>query len=359
MALRTTQSSSLHLFRRSLILIIGVVFLGAAGFYYIETHGGMDVQPKDKIFGPPQNFIDALYWAIETLTTTGYGDIVPTSRIGRIFVMIFSVVGVFTIAWAGAHALAFIVEGHLSQAVRERKMSKEIQSLEGHYVICGLGRVGMEVVREFRSSPYDYVVIDKSKENLESYLKEDELYVCGDTEQDEVLKAARIETARGLVACFPSDADNVFTILTAKGLNPNLFVIARGQQEMSRSKLLRAGADRVVLPSHIGGVRMAAMALRPVIVDFLDQTFQVSGDREPMLIEEITVEEGNPFIGILLKDTQIKSLTEVMVLGIKPHTGGFLLNPPSNTVISGGDILIGLGDRSHFQKLRELISRPK
>ncbi|MBD3265760.1 potassium channel protein, partial [bacterium] len=302
---RNLAPHSFQTFVVSILLVILVLFLGTVGFYYIERMTA-DVTQQ------PQTIWDALYFAIITLSTTGYGDMIPHSETSKIFVTVFLVVGIITLTWAGANVIAFVVEGHLTEAVRLRKMEKTIDSLKGHYIICGCGRVGKEVVKEFRSNPLDYVVIDKNKEILEECLDENELWVTGDTTQDEVLEEANIKQAKGLIACCPSDAQNVFTILTAKGLNPDLFVISRGQEESSRTKLIQAGADRIVMPSHLGGVRLAAMALRPEIVDFLDQTFRVSEKEEPILLEEVPVEKGNPFIGKKLMDTHIKSQTEVM-----------------------------------------------
>jgi len=210
-------------------------------------------------------------------------------------------------------------------------------------------------VCQFRANPKEYVVIDRDSQVLENELSDDELRVIGDPTQDEVLLEARIETAYGLITCLPSDADNVFTILTAKGLNPNLFIISRGENENSRNKLLRAGANRVVLPSHIGGVRMASMAIRPAVVDFLEQTTSFSDDREPLLLEEIPVDSKSPLIGKMLRETKIKSETEVLVLGIRRRDGRLDYNPSSTYVIEEGDILIGMGQHLHFELLRRLI----
>ncbi len=354
------QSSAIRSFQYSLVAVILVVAGGAGGFYLIEIysvqHGWLSVEDN---FVENRPILEALYWAIETLTTTGYGDIVPKTYVGKIFVTVFSVLGLLTLAWAGANALAFIVEGRLSEAVREMKMAKEIHSLKDHYIICGLGRVGMEVIRQFRTSHVDYVVIDQSKEALDAALEENELRIAGNTTSDDTLQAAQIETAKGLVACVPSDADNVFTILTAKGMNPDLFIITRAQQEASRNKLIRAGADRVVMPALMGGIRMASMALRPAIVEFLDHSFQMSGGREPMLLEQIPVVKGSVFAGKKLRETDIKSKTDVLILGIKMTNGEVLINPPSDHIIHHGDLLIGMGYHSHFQALRRHLGIPE
>ncbi|MBN2329003.1 MAG: potassium channel protein [Candidatus Omnitrophica bacterium] len=357
---RDMASASLHKFQISVVLLVLVVLIGAVGFYYIESPYFNDWQ-SDEALSPeenarsPRSLIDAIYWAVETISTTGYGDITPRTAVGRLWVTGFSIIGLITVGCAGAYALAFIMEGHLTLAVRERKMAKVMKTLQKHYIICGLGRVGREIVRQFRANPKEYVVIDHDLQTLEEYLNNDELRIVGDPTHDEVLKEAGIENAHGLITCLPSDADNVFTILTAKGLNPSIFIISRGENEHSRNKLLRAGANRVVMPSHIGGVRMASMAIRPAVVDFLEQTVQFSHEREPLLLEEIPIREGNPFIGKMLRETKIKSETDVLILGIRQKDGFVNFNPSSAYVIQQGDILIGMGQHIHFEQLRRLI----
>jgi voltage-gated potassium channel len=346
--LRNKNPHSLTTFIISIVLVFVVLLIGTVGFYFIELS---TVSGKEK----PNNLLDAFYFAITSLTTTGYGDIVPHNYVSRAFVTLFLIGGIVTATWAGANVVAFVVEGHLSEAVRERKMNKTIKSLKGHFIICGLGRVGREVVGQFRSSSLDYVVIDKSRECIESTLNDPELYVIGDTTQDDVLKDANIEQAKGLIACCPSDAVNVFTILTAKGLNQDLFVISRGQDEKSRTKLLQAGANRIVMPSHLGGMRLAAMAMRPAIVDFLDQTFVVSEEDGPLLLEEIPVRKGNELIDKMLQETDIKSQTGVTIMGVKDETGKMILNPSSTFVIRENQILIGMGREKDFKKLRKKL----
>lgn len=348
----------LRSFKRALALLVFVVFFGALGYYYIETHL-VETGVLEPIADPgrPHHFLEAIYWAIVSITTTGYGDIAPKTFAGQIFVTFFSILGLLTVAWAGANVVAFIVEGRLSQAVRERKMEKEIAKISGHFVICGLGRSGMEVVNRFRSSRREFVVIDLSREAMDKNLEESDLRIAGDCTEDEVLRAAQIGKARGLVAATPSDSVNVFTVLTAKELNPGLYIIARGEREATRSKLERAGANRVVLPSQIGGLRMATMALQPAVVDFLDQTFMVSPGREPLMIEEINVGADAEPLGKKLGDSHIKSRTGVLVLGVKSRERGLLLNPPIDYVIGEGDILIGMGRDSEFANLRAMMEK--
>ena len=219
------KPNSFHSFFLSILLVLLVLVLGPIGFLYVEQ---CTVPPAYRV----NNFIDALYFSIVTLTTTGFGDIVPHSSASKLYVIFLLIFGVLTLTWALANAVAFIVEGHLSEVVRMKKMEKNIQSLKNHYIICGLGRVGREVVSQFRINSLDYAIIDKSKENLDEFLHDDELRVIGDATQDESLLEANIKAAKGLIACCPSDAENVFTILTAKGLNPHLFVISEDRKNV-------------------------------------------------------------------------------------------------------------------------------
>ncbi len=347
--------SSLRAFRLSLLAIIFIVFGGAAGLYFFGQTGGLYDATK---INQPETFVDSIYLAIITLTSTGYGDIYPVTKAARIFISLFLVVSFITLAWAGANALAFIVEGHLSKAVKTRRMMKKIDALSGHYIICGLGRVGMEIVRSFRQANIDFVVIDVAEEILEASLDVGELYLAGDATQDELLIKANIEKAKGVITCFPSDADNVFTVLTAKVLNPNLFVISRGLNENSQDKLIRAGADRVVLPAQLGGGRMAAMAIRPAVVEFLDQSMHSLEDGEPLLLEEITVCDQCTLNGVSLKEAHIKSKTGVNVMGVKDSTGRMRLNPSADFVFHTGHTLVGLGFHSQFEKMRTEFNIP-
>ncbi|MBI1390012.1 MAG: hypothetical protein GC154_16345 [bacterium] len=339
--------SSFRQFQLSIAVIVVIVLLGAAGFYWVELSNSPHAEGLA--------YIDALWWAIETVTTIGYGDFVPKTYYGKVYGITFIIIAVVTLAWAGASAVAFMVEGHLSQSLRMRKIMKQIDSLKDHYILCGLGRVGLEVLRNFRQYSMRYVVIDKSQEMIDSIINDDELFLVGDATQDEILLKANIKHARGLIACFPSDADNVFTVLTAKGINPELFVIARGSSESTHDKLIRAGANRVVLPSHLGGGRMAAMALRPTVVEFLDQSMHAFEGEEPLLLEEIPVREGSRLDGVMLKDTHIKSISGVTIMGVKDTSGHIRINPPSDYPLHSGVTLVGLGFHSQFEALRRMM----
>lgn len=347
------QVRSFRTFIVAVAIIVVMVMLGAIGFYTLENHyRSMD----DEI--DPITWIEAFYFIMATVTTTGYGDITPMYHITKLYTALFMIISLLILAMVGAIALAYIIEGHLRETVRRRQMKRQLESMKDHFILCGMGRVGLEVLGQFREYHQDYVVIDESEETLLHVTTENEVYVVGDATQDEVLLEAGIERARGLIACIPSDANNVFTVLTARGLNPDLQIIARGVTENSRVKLLRAGANRVVLPSHIGGMRMATLALRPRVVDFLDQTMTMSDSSEPLLLEEVPITQGCELDGKRLCDSGIKSQTGVTVLGVKQTDGSFSMNPSSEFEFMCGQVLIGIGFDKQFEALRKMVGVP-
>lgn len=350
----TLQERSFRTFVAAVAIIVLVVVLGAVGFYVLENHYRAQTGEHDLL-----TWVEAFYFIIETITTTGYGDITPMFQVTKLYTTLFMIFSFLILAMVGAIAVAYIIEGHLRETVRRRQMKRTLESMRDHYIICGLGRVGMEVVNQFRESGQEYVLIDASQETIDRVVQDDEIYLTGDASEDAVLLEAGIERARCLIACIPNDASNVFTVLTARGLNAHLMIIARGLNENAHRKLMRAGASRVVLPSHIGGMRMATMALRPAVVDFLDQTMLMTTDSEPLLLEEIPIGEGSDLDGVMLKDSQIRSRTGVTVLGVRNVLGHFSLNPSSDLTLTAGCILIGLGYDHQFHALREWLGVPE
>lgn len=340
-----------------MFIFIFILFTSATGYYYIEVvlvDSGV-IEPYE-VTGRPHNFMEAIYWAVISILTIGYGDITPRTYEGMLFATAFTVIGFITLSWAGLNIVSFIVEGHLSQAVRCRKMEQRIQNLKGHMIICGLGRVGLEIIRHFRLAQQPFVVIDTNEEALSRFLQKDDLFLFGNCEEDDVLNGANVKNAKGLVVATPDDSANVFTVLSAKELNPNLFIIARGEKEETRSKLLRAGADRVVIPSHIGGERMAKMAMHPTIIEFFDQTSLQTQINQKIVIEDFLVNENNALIGKKLTETHIKSKYDVLIIGLKNDKGDFILNPPFHYVIKEGDTLVALGEPDNIKKLHKLIA---
>jgi voltage-gated potassium channel len=235
-----------------LVIIIGS---GAAGYMVIEHW----------------SFIDALYMTILTVTTVGYGEVHPLSQGGRIFSIFLMIGGVGGVLYTLSLFIQYLFEGQLGITLRRRQMKTEIAKLKGHFILCGYGRMGQEIANTFNNEGIPFVVIENSQESAARAGENGYLYLQGDATNDEVLKEARIESARGLVAAVGSDVDNTYITLSARGLCPDLFITARSCSPGVEVKLKRAGANRIVSPHSIGAHRMAMLALHPVAVDFKEE----------------------------------------------------------------------------------------
>lgn len=319
-----------------LFLIFSVVIYGTAGYMLIEK----------------MNLLDALYMTVITLATVGYREVKELTINGKVFtiILIFSGFGVFT--YALTTGAKVIIEGEIKEAFKKRNMKNKIDSLKDHYIICGYGRMGRIIAKELRSNNIPFVIIEKNKENL----PEDEglLYIEGDATKDESLKEAGIERARGLITVLSSDTENLYVVLSAKGLNPDLFIVARAAEEGAEIKLKRAGADRVVSPYHIGGLRIAHTVLRPTVVDFLE--FATRSEYLEIQIEEIPVQKGSSLIGKTIGESGIGRDIGAIIIGIKRSDGSMKFNPTSQTIIETGDTLIVLGEAPKLMLLEKMAA---
>ncbi|MFQ5329605.1 MAG: potassium channel family protein [Thermodesulfobacteriota bacterium] len=323
-----------HRLAKILLLLTATIVSGVAGFMVIE--------------GWP--LLDALYMTIITLSTVGYRELYPLSDQGKIFVIVFIIMGVGAFLYIISTATEYFVSGYLQGAFGRRKMKKEIDRLKGHYIICGFGRVGEQVALEFAREKMPFVVLDNSPEVIQRCGDYNYLLIEGDASNDERLKEAGIMSAKGLVAATNSDADNVYVILSAKSLNPALFVVARANLEGAEHKLRKAGADRVLSPYSIGGRRLASLLLRPAVVEFLDVVMH-SADIE-FYMEEIFVHTKSSLVDATLGDARIKCVTGANILAIKKSGEERVkANPPTDTVIGNGDRLIALGTREQLSEL--------
>jgi len=320
-----------------LLLLLFTVGFGVSGFMVIE--------------GWP--LLDALYMTIITISTVGYRELYPLSDQGKVFVIVFIVVGVGAFLYVISAAAEYFVAGYLHGAFERRRMKKEIDGLKGHYIICGFGRVGEQVALEFVREKVPFVVLDNNSDVIQRCNEHGYLLIEGDAANDERLQEAGIMNARGLVAATNSDSDNVYVILSAKSLNPALFVVARANLEGSEHKLQKAGADRVLSPYSIGGRRLASLLLRPAVVEFLDVVMH-SADIE-FYMEDVTVHEKSTFAGSSLGDARIKCVTGANILAMKKRgEERVIANPPTDTIIGAGDRLIALGTREQLTELEGL-----
>jgi len=324
--------------RISLCILFGVILLGTAGYTFIE---GWSV-------------FDALYMTVITLATVGFREVHDLSSEGKAFTILLIVFGAGIIAYAVGSVVQFMVEGQLRQLLGRKKLEKEIGKLQGHYIICGYGRIGTLIGREFLAKPIPFVVVEKDAERCQKLNDEGLLYVRGDATDDETLITAGIRHATGLITAVTSDTENVYITLTARGLNPSLYILARAGEEGSEKKLTRAGATKVISPYTIGASRMAQAILRPSVVDFIE--IATAGQNLELQLEEIRVESRSSLVGKTLVDSGVRRDLGVIIVGIKKGDGQMLFNPAPATAISAGDVLITLGERSAIQNLEQIAS---
>ncbi len=300
------------------------------------------------------NFMDALYMTAITVTTVGYGEIRPLSSAGRVFTMFLMLGGVSSVLYILSMFTQALVEGKIRQIMGRRSVQRQIRSLRGHYIICGYGRIGAMVTEMLNEQGVDTVVIERDAEVTSMLAEEGQYYVLGSATEDETLLAAGIDRAKGLVATVSSDADNVYISLSAKGIRPDLFIIARATEPGSERKLKRAGADKVVSPYFIGARRVAQTVLRPSVADFIDLTFH--GGDLGLSMEELKVGRGTELDGVALKDSGIRQKLNLIVLAVIKSDGRMIFNPDANTRIRVGDTLIAMGSREHMNKLSQMLA---
>ena len=330
-----------HLPRRLAIIVAAMVLTlagGTAGFVFIEHY---------PVF-------DAFYMTLTTVTTVGYGEIRTLSHAGRVFNSFLILFGVVVMLLAIGAMTQTVIELELNQFFGKRRIKNMIDKLEDHIILCGFGRVGRGAADELRQAGASFVVVDRDEDRVERAIKAGMLGVLADASRDETLRDVGIDRARGLIATLASDADNLFLILSAKGLNPNLHLSARVAEEASEHKLRRAGADFVFAPYNSTGHRMAQALLKPHVHQFLDFTTQNMGLDAG--IEQVRVSERCTLIERSLADMQMRRDFGVIVLAIRKATGEMFFNPEAEARISGGDHLIVMGRPEGLRKLEQLLT---
>jgi voltage-gated potassium channel len=320
--------------RRVFVAIVTLALIGVTGFHVIEGW----------------TWFDSLYMVLTTFTTIGYQEVHPLSFHGRVFNIFMIVAGV---------SLLFLLIGVLTQALLEfelrdffgkRRMERDIAQLKGHYIICGAGRVGRSVARELAHKPAPFVIIDSNLEKMQKFNDEQWLMIIGDATQEAALKQARIEHAAGLVAATTTDATNIYIVLTARGLNPKLKIIARASEEYAEKHLKSVGADTVISPYHFAGHRIAQTFLRPHVLDFLDSATVQLG--VPLEIAQVHIGEGSVYIGQTLAASKVRHDPGIIVLAIK-RGEQMRVNPSKDDVMYADDYLIAMGEPPKLRQLEE------
>jgi voltage-gated potassium channel len=330
-----------RLTRRLLIIVLALIStlaIGTVGFTVIEHY---------PVF-------DAFYMSLTTMTTVGYMEIHPLSRAGRVFNSFLIVVGVSTIFIAIGAMTQTIIELEFGDAIGKRRNKRMIDKLKDHFIICGYGRVGRGAAAELQHAGVPFVVVDINPERVERAMLAGMLGVAADSTRDETLRQVGIDRARGLVAALATDADNLFVLLSAKGLNPRMYVAARAAEEGAEEKMRRAGADAVFAPYAITGHRLAQSLLRPHVVQFLDFTTKDIG--MDIAIEQVRVSETSGMVSKSIKEMQLGRDLGVIVMAIRTADGRMLFNPTADSTVKGGDYLIVMGRQENLRTLEGLIA---
>jgi len=321
----------------AVILLCCVVIIGTVGYVFIQKW----------------DLFDSLYMTIITIGTVGFHEVRELSHTGRIFTIALIVFGIGIGSYAIANLSAFIIEGHIQNLFRGRKMEKQINRLKDHIIVCGYGSTGVETVEELAKAKKQFIIIENDEVKVNELKEHGHLVISGDATDDEILQRAGVNEASGLIASLSNDADNVYIVLTARGMNPKLRIIARAIDQLSCKKLIRAGADKVVSPYSIAGRRMAMLLLSPGIVDFLE--VMVQSEELELKIEEIKLGSGSTLENTLLRESNIKAETDgAMVIGITKKGQKIIVNPPGDTLLEEKDILFVLGNESQIEKLKHL-----
>ncbi len=332
----------MHNLKRRLIItalaIVTTLTIGTVGFVVIEDG-----------FSP----FDAFYMSLITITTVGYAEVVGLSRAGRIFNSFLLLFGVGVMFYAIGVMTQTIIELELGEFFGKRRIRRMIEKLKDHYIICGFGRVGRAAAEELQRSSVPFVITDTDPKLVERAIKKGMLAVVADAKSDEALEELGILRAHGVIGALSTDADNVFLILSAKALNPNLQVSARVNEEESEAKLRTAGADAVFRPYSVTGYRLAQAILRPYVFEFLDFTSSTMEMGQNIELDQVEVGDGSALSGKSLKDMQLRRDHDLIVLAIRSSDGAMRFNPPADARSESGNHLIVMGTPEDIEILVE------
>ena len=300
-----------------------------------------------KILDPRMSWFASLYMTVITISTVGFGEVQGLTTGGRMFTVFLILAGIGLVSYVLFAISRAVVEGQFYQYLGRRKLDKTIAELKGHVILCGFGRIGEIAAEQLRKYGKEFIVIDKDPESKERLERGEYLYIIGDATSDEVLREAGIERASALLAATSPDSNNIYLTLTARELNPNIMILSRGYETEAEKRLLRAGADKVVFPDRMGGMRLAFSLLRPAMISFLD-VLATSYDEGEIEVDELTIGDRCSLKGRTIQEAHIRPQYNLIVLAIRRPDGSLSFNPKGDTVINVGDTLIAIGRRSEL-----------
>ena len=323
----------------AVLLLLAVFVAGVFGYKFISEY----------------SWIDAFYMTVITITTVGFGEVVPLDEVDKLFTSVLILSSIFILAYAISVITEYMLSKNNIGNLREKRIHKIIDSMKDHVIVCGYGRNGKQAVEKLIAYKKPFVIIEKDHEVVDKFGSA-ALFVEGNASDDEVLKEAGVNRASTLICALPSDADNLFIVLTARQMNPNLRIISRATEETSYKKLKLAGADNVILPEKIGGDHMASLVVVPDLVEFLDN-LSVSGEKDSINVEQIPFEK----ICLLgqkqaIKDLDIRKKTGCSVIGYKSPTGEYIVNPEPSMILEKDSLLILIGRPVQIESLKQLYN---
>jgi len=325
---------------KPLILILLVIFIGVTGFHIIEDWP----------------LFDSLYMTVITIFTVGFNEVRDLSPLGRVFTIFIILGGVGTVLFAFTKAAEIVFEGGMRKFWRRRKMEKGLKNLNNHYIICGYGRMGKIVSERLYEENLPFVIIENNPTKIEDLHSERKyLFIPGDTTQEEILLQAGIKKAKALAALLPSDADNLYLVLTVRLICPSLFVLSKAVDEEAEKKILQIGANKVVSPYKLSGLKIAQGLIRPTVVDFLDLI--IRRKELSLYMEEYTVKKESPLIDKTISELNIRQRANVIVVAVKKPGKDIIFNPLSNFTIETGDTLLVLGDKEGIKQFENIFQQ--
>lgn len=321
-----------------LLVLVALIVGGTLGYSYLEEWP----------------LLDSLYMTMVILSTVGLGANRDLHESGKLFTIVLITFGAVTAGWAVNAIGQRILENQLGDYFGRRKMEKETKKLQGHYIVCGAGRVGRRVIKEFQLTGVPFVVVEKDPVLAEKLSGEGALTIVGDAADEEVLQRAGVDKARGLITAISTDADNVYVTLTAKGLRPDLPVVTRAQEQGAQKKLMKAGATKVVMPYESAGQILAHSILRPNVTDFIESVTTGDMAKLNLQLEEIAIAPNSQIAGNTLQQSEIRRKLGIIIVAMKKKDGAMGFDPAADSRIEAGDCLIALGTAESLRKLEEM-----